>query len=149
MSLNQWLLRGRKKGSMGCWWGAACRCHCLWKERWLEDRGCDGKLGVCVCVCVREQEWIHQQEICCPFSLPSLYSAFLFHSPHGWRNGCCCVFIYRPVELLLAVTGHFGWLCLGNASAWLYMSTKKLFFPSLTVLTERKGPVICAYNILI
>lgn len=30
----------------------------------------------------------------------SLLSAFLFHSPHGRRNGCCCVFICRPVELL-------------------------------------------------
>lgn len=35
-----------------------------------------------------------------PFSLLSPLSAFLFHSPHGCKNGCRCVCICWPVELL-------------------------------------------------
>lgn len=64
----------------------------------------------------------------------SLLSTFLFHSPHGRRNGLC--FYLLASGAALAVTGHCGWMCVRNASAWLYMSTAQhylcfcLFIPN-------------------
>lgn len=64
----------------------------------------------------------------------SLLSTFLFHSPHGRRNGLC--FYLLASGAALAVTGHCCWMCVRNASAWLYMSTEQhylsfcLFIPN-------------------
>lgn len=54
------------------------------------------------------------------FSLLSFFICIPVPLPTWMQKHCCC----RPEELLLPVTGHFGWMCLRNASAWPNMSTK-------------------------
>lgn len=65
------------------------------------------------------------------FVCARFFSFCFLHScstPHmDGEHNSCGVFICRPVELLLAVTGHCVWMCSRNASAWLYMSTAELF----------------------
>lgn len=72
-----------------------------------------------------------------PFlSLSSLLSAFLFHSPHRTSRLLC---LYLPASgAALAVTGHCGWMCVRNASAWLYMSTEQLCLCCLPVYTHAR-----------
>lgn len=42
----------------------------------------------------------------------------------------------------LAVTGHCGWMCVRNASAWLYMSTKSNS-TSVSACLHRMKPFVC------
>lgn len=60
---------------------------------------------------------------------------------------CCCVFSCRPVELLLAVTGHFGWMCQRNASAWLYMSTNLSSLCLMPITLNEKWSLCSAHMI--
>lgn len=82
VSVNQWVPCGRKKDHMGCRWGAAGRCHCLWKERWMENRRASGSWER---VRRNNRESITGKYpvhfVCTRFFFPP---AFLFHSPHGW-----------------------------------------------------------------
>lgn len=48
----------------------------------------------------------------------------------------------------LAVTGHCGWMCVRNASAWLYMSTEQLYLCFCLFTPSEafcQASVFCAY----
>lgn len=110
---------------MGCQWAATGRCHCLWKERWMADRGSKGEK--------RQREWARPKQPC-PFAV---LSSFYIPVPlPTWTKVGLCFYLLAS-GAALAVTGHCGWMCSRNASAWLYMSMERHSLSFWLFITEQ------------
>ena len=111
---------------MGCQWAATGRCHCLWKERWMAARGSKGEK--------RQREWARPKQPC-PFA--ALSSFYIPVPLPTWTKVGLCFYLLAS-GAALAVTGHCGWMCSRNASAWLYTSMERISL-FLTVYNRTKG----------